>query len=117
MLRVMSQTLLGLILLATGGYLSFVFLKGLADSSGTWAILCAIPILVSGILLLLRAGKSDATVIKKTKIPQLGGSEESGLAGQVKKQNEMIEEWSETNNSRDRLHMLSLSEDANKPIN
>lgn len=120
MLRVLSQTLLGLILLAAGGYLSFVFLKGLADSSGTWAIFCAIPILVSAIFLLLRAGKSDATVMKKTKIPQLGenqDTESEGFSKQIEKHNEMLEEWDQTNEKRDRLHMLSLSEDADKPIN
>src|SRR6185369_13070041 len=111
MLQVVSQTLLGLILLGSGGYLAFIFLTHLADGTGTWAILSAIPILLSGIFLLWRAGKSDATVVKKTKIPQLGESQDNGGGGdfssQIQKNNEMMEEWQQTTESRDRLHMLS----------
>lgn len=118
MLRVISQTFLGLLLLAAGGYLGFLFLQGLADSSGTWAIFCAIPIFISGIILLLRAGKSDETVIKKTKIPQLGQSQEngesSGFKAKLAQDNQMIKQWDNTNELRTQLKVMQATPDPQK---
>ena len=109
MLRVISQTFLGLILLAAGCYLFFLFLQGLADSSASWAVFCAIPLLGAGIFLLVRAGKSDATVIKKTQIPQLGSSGGGGLENQLHKNNELVEEYSNMNHTKDKLRILEAA--------
>lgn len=115
MLRVISQTLFGLVLLAAGFYFGFVFLQGLADNSASWAIFCAIPLIIASIFLLALAGKSDATVFKKTKIPQLGENQDSatdGFANQLKKNNQMLSDWSKTNLAKDRLHMMEISAEA-----
>lgn len=113
MFRVIYQTTLGLLLLAAGLYLAFVFLQSLADGPAVWAILAAAPIIVSGILLLFRAGKSDDTVVKKTKIPTLGESQpegvQKGLEDRLEKSNKMSAEWAKTNKARERLRMLELA--------
>lgn len=114
MLRVFSQTILALLLLTAGGYLTFIFLQHLSDGTGVWAMLCAIPILTSGILLLLRAGKSDETVMKKTKIesPTNQASENSeGFKKILERNNQITKTWDKTNETKTRLRMLSVSDD------
>lgn len=118
MLRILLQTFLGIILLVAGGYLGIIFLQGLSDSSGTWAILCAVPMLLSGIILLFRAGKSDATVINKVKIPKIGETQNegspSGFEAKLAQDNQMIKQWDNTNELRTQLKVMQATPDPTK---
>ncbi len=119
MFRVLSQTLLAFVLLGAGGYLSFVFLQSLADGPKVWAILSSLPMGASGIFLLMRAGKSDATVIKKTTIPTLGentAGKNVGLEGRLEESNQMTAEWNKTNKARERLRMLEVQATGGKDV-
>lgn len=118
MLRVLSQTFLGLVLLAAGVYLALLFLQGLADGPDLWTIASATPITVSGIFLLHRAGKSDATVMKKTTIPTLGDNKEdgapTGFAAKIAQDNQMIKDWGNTVDTRNQLKVLQSASAADK---
>lgn len=119
MFRVVGQTLLAFILLAAGGYLSFVFLESLADGPKVWAIVSSLPMGASGIFLLMRAGKSDATVMKKTEIPTLGettGGTQTGLEERIDQNNQMTAEWNKTNKARERLRMLEVQATGGKDV-
>lgn len=118
MFRVLSQTLLGLVLVAAGGYLAFIFLQGLADGPELWAIASATPVAVSGVVLLHRAGKSDASVMRKTKIPQLGENHEAntptGFEAKLAQDNAMIKDWGNTVDTRNQLKTLQSADSADK---
>lgn len=116
MLKALGQTLLGFLLTAAGFYLLFVALIGIADQTNVWFFLPAIPLIAGGIVLLLRAGKSDALLgVKKAKVKiTLASKDEASLAATLEKNNAMDQQWSKTNDARNRLKMLQLSADAQK---
>lgn len=114
MLKVIFQTLLGLTLQGSGWYLAFIYLKSLADGPAMWAILCASFMIVSGAVLLLKAGISEVLVVKKIIIPELGhagNDTEGGFQDKLKKNNKMGQEWDKVNDSRDKLHLLQAAAD------
>lgn len=81
MLLVLVQTFFGLTFVGLGTYLAFIYLESLADGPAMLAILYASLLIVSGIVLLLKAGFSEVMVVKKIKMPKWGeySEEETGI--------------------------------------
>lgn len=118
MLKVIAQTFLGLLILFTGLYIMYFYVTGIDEGSSILLLLLSLPVIGGGIFVLLRAGKSDASVVKKMdkNIPSILDKEfaveDSGLENTIKKNNELTQEWSKTNEARNRLRMLELSSEA-----
>lgn len=114
MLKVLLQTLLGLILVFAGLFLTFNYIQNIVDGAALWLLLVSIPMIASGALLLLKAGKSDAMVLKKVKVRPLGAVDEKnkGLENQIEKNNNMSKDFGKTNDARNRLKLLEAAGNA-----
>lgn len=118
-LRIVFITLLGLILSASGFYVAYLYIKGVNDNTSSPLLLLPSIVLVGlGIFLLLRAGKSNAT------IPSLVGVEEvpenknkEGFESLLNRNNELSEEWSKTVDDRDKLQILQIAAKAEDEAN
>jgi hypothetical protein len=109
-LKIILKTFLGLLITGLGFCLAFFYLIKIDDG---WTILLLIPALVLIIIgghLLMRAGKSDATVIKKPDI--LSSSKDiskEGLAEVFDKNSQLSSKWAKTIEKRDKLKLLQIS--------
>lgn len=114
MVRIISQTLLGLALAFGGIVLFYLYIIGLNEGSNPLLIIGSIPLVGGGAFILFRAGESDATVTKtKVAMPNLQGKfAESGLDKRIQKNNNLTKEWKKTDDARNRLRMLELAGDA-----
>lgn len=113
MLRIIFQTLAGLILLVLGCFLAYLYLQELAETNKWWLFVIGICLATGGVFFLFRAGKSDATVVSNNKFQQVA-EEKKGLETKLLKNNKLMSEWSKTEEARDRLRMLELSASADK---
>jgi len=107
MLKVILKTFLGLLVCVLGFSFGFFYLIKIDDS---WAPLLLIPTLllvIFGGFVLMRAGKSEATVIKK---PDLSKDiTKVGLEDVFAKNSELSSKWSKTVEKRDKLKLLQIS--------
>jgi hypothetical protein len=107
--KIILKTFLGLVVVALGFCLAFFYLIKIDDG---WTILLLIPALVLIILggyLLMRAGKSDATVIKKPIPLSSKDISREGLEDVFDKNNQLSSQWAKTVEKRDKLKLLQIS--------
>lgn len=107
MLKIIAKTFLGLILSGTGFFLAFYYLIEMENGMTFLILIPAIVLIIVGAYLLLRAGKSDATVTKKLNI--VNKVSKDGLVNVLNKNSELTSEWAKTVEKRDRLKLLQIS--------
>src|SRR5438270_81468 len=111
MLKVFSQTFLGLLLCFSGLYVLYFYLTGINDGRSPLLLGLSVLLIAGGVFLFFRVGKSDATVVSKMKLdnPDTNQSANPGLENTLKKNNELMADWSKTNEAKQRLRMLELA--------
>lgn len=119
MLKVILKTFLGLALLAIGVYMFFVFLEGITDGGNYLLFTVSVAIVAFAMLILSRAGKSNATVTKKNLYADgiLSGKvqdDKKGLKNTLEKNNALTSTWEKTSEARTRLKILGAAADAQK---
>lgn len=109
------------VLVSVGGfYMAYVYVKGIDDGSNPILLALSVLVVGLGVFILLRVGKSDATVgIMKVDVNKAAlEKEENGGGGGYKsildRNNAISEEWTKTVEHRDRLKMLEMAESAKK---
>ena len=111
MKRVLFKTFLGLVLCILGICVSYLYLDGLKDGSNPLLLVAAIVLIAVGVFCLVKAGKSDATVIVKLKeephVPKERGQ------NMLERNNELLGDYYKTANTRDRLKVLEVAQDKN----
>jgi hypothetical protein len=108
---VLFKTFLGLVLCIMGIVAAYIFLDGLKDGSNPLLLAAAVVFIAVGVFCLVRAGKSDATVMMKLKSEPLQKKE--GAKNMLERNNELIGDWKKTADARDRLKMLEAAQDKN----
>ena len=88
MIKIISQTILGLALAFIGIVLFYLYIINLNEGSNILFITGSISLVGGGAFILFRAGESDATVTKtKVSMPNLEGKfSETGLDKRIKKE-------------------------------
>ena len=105
MIKVIAKTSLGLLLCASGFYLGYLYL---ANNYTAFLLIPVVLIILAGFYVLMRAGKSDVTVVKKPVIKETSTNKES-LTDTLLKNNELSSKWAKTVEKRDRLKLLEIS--------
>lgn len=106
-LKVILKTFLGLLIAALGFCLAFFYLIKINDGCTPLLLIPAIILIIVGLRLLMRAGESDATVIKKPEMPKDVAKE--GLEDMFNKNSALSSKWAKTVEKRDRLKLLEIS--------
>jgi hypothetical protein len=110
MLKVILKTFLGLLITALGFCLTFFYLIKIDDGCTPLLLIPAVALIIGGIYLLMRAGKSDVTVIKKPDMPLAAkDASNAGLEEVFNKNNQLSSQWAKTVEKRDKLKMLEIS--------
>jgi hypothetical protein len=108
--KIILKTLVGLILTILGFCLGFYYLIEMERGCSVLVLIPAALLIVFGFILLMRAGKSDATVIKKLDIPVVSGDgSEEELKAVFSKNNQLSSRWAKTVENRDKLKLLQIS--------
>jgi hypothetical protein len=115
MKRVIFETVLGVFLFIAGIVIAYIYASGFAESPKHWLLIPLLAFAGAGIVFLIRAGKSgEALFIKKgdSEVKHTSQSKESI----IKRNNEIVAEWNDTNAKRDKLHMLQLASPEEKTL-
>lgn len=109
MIRVILHTSLGIGLSCLGVYVFYVYLSGINTGTSPLLLLLALVIIGGGVFFFVKAGQMDDTVMAKAKIDESSLPLQPSFEDKLKKNDAMIEEWSDTNIKRDRLKMLEIA--------
>jgi hypothetical protein len=117
MKRVIFETISGLLMVILGFYLAFIYLYGMEEGSSPWLLFPSIFLIIIGLYLLIRAGKSEDTVVLKKDLdkPSNNVGKKEGLESIIQRNNELSAEWAKTIETRDRMKLLEISASAQKP--
>ncbi len=110
--KVLLKTCGGLFLAAAGFYIMYLYLKSLDTGSNPLLLLLSIALVSVGIFFLLRAAKSNDTVIAKpqaTNEVAASTAPKRGFADMLKRNNELTSQWSKTSALRDKLKVIQIS--------
>jgi hypothetical protein len=114
MLMVFLKTILGMTFLITGFGIAYSYLSNMDNGSSPLLLIPSLCIVILGIFMLMRAGKSDETVIlkpKKSAEDQLGNT---GIkkATLIRRNNAISEEWARSVEKRDKMKLLKIAASA-----
>jgi len=108
--KVILKTLLGLLVCASGFLLVFFYLIKIDDGWTPLLLIPAILLIILGAYILIKAGKSDVTVVKKPDIPLAAKDvSNAGLEAVFNKNSQLSSEWANTVEKRDKLKLLEIS--------
>ena len=107
MLKVILKTLLGLLISALGFCLAFYYLIEMENGCTFLILIPALILIIFGGYLLIRAGKSEATVIKKPDMSK--DIFKDGLEDVFNKNNQLSSQWAKTVEKRDKLKLLEIT--------
>jgi biopolymer transport protein ExbB/TolQ len=109
MVMVLLKTFLGIILLIAGFGLAYFYLSNINNGASGLLLIPAFLIVIVGVVILARAGKSAEKVImnqKDTPEIQHNASQNGSI---LQKNNEMTQEWSKSLETRDKLRLLEMT--------
>lgn len=111
MVKVILGTLFGILISFGGFYAAYIYLDGIENGSSPFLLLLSALLVGGGVYILLRAGKSNASVIVKVDKTKSGAvnSQETGFESMLEKNKKLSEDWSKTVEHRDRLKLLQMS--------
>ena len=109
-IQVLLKTLLGLVLCFLSIFLGYLFLDGLQNGGSPLFLFAAIVLMGVGVFCLVKAGKSDATVMMKIKSEPMVQKEGQTL---LDKNNALLGDWKKTADARDRLKVLEAAQNEN----
>ncbi len=108
MIKVISKTFLGLFIAGLGFYLAIFYLTEMDKGLTPLILAPSVLLIILGVYLLMRAGKSDETIVKKPDLPKNATVKED-LADTLLKNSELSSKWAKTVEKRDRLKLLEIS--------
>jgi hypothetical protein len=112
MLQVMLKTFLGIFLLIGGFGLGYFYLTNIDNGSSALLLIPALGSVIAGIFLLMRAGKSDATVMQVPKGLDENKSETTQKSNLLEKNNAMTQQWLKSVETRDKMRLLEMAANA-----
>ena len=119
MLKEVGQSFLGIILVLGGVYLLYLFITSLNKHENLLFLGLFFVLVAAGVFLLIRAGKSDTVILKRT-APDIVDPSQSLVVGketisnQLAKNNAMLADWTKTNNTKTMMKMLEISSEEKK---
>lgn len=117
--KVILGALLGIIIVNSGVYAGYVYLSGLDNGNNLFLLAAAVLLTGIGVFILLKAGKSNALVVKKMDNANTASlnNKSSSFENILNKNNELSEKWSKSVENRDRLKMLQMAGEIKEPTN
>ncbi len=104
MKKVLIGTILGFFLFGSGLYVGYLTIGNIRDGGSPLLILGSVILCVAGMFLLYKAGRIDTF---KSKIAPLNTN--ASAKSMLEKNQEIIKEWNDTNDKRDKLKMLEAA--------
>jgi hypothetical protein len=119
MLKEVGQSFLGVILVLGGVYLLYLFITSLNKHENIVYLGLFVLLVGAGVFILIRAGKSDTVILKRTAPDAIDDTQgitfgKETLSNQLTKNNEMLAQWTKTNNTKTMMKMLEISSEEKK---
>lgn len=115
-MKVVGGIFLGILLSVTGFYIAYIYIKNIDNGSNPILLVLSTLVVGVGVYILLRMGKSDATVgvVKEETDKEIleKGASAATSKSILERNNELSEEWTKTVEHRDRLKVLEIAEGA-----
>jgi hypothetical protein len=108
-INLILKTFLGFLISILGFSLAFLYLIRMEENYSFLLLLPAVFLIILGAYLLIRTGKSDATVVKKPDMPLTKDASNMGLEDVFNKNNQLSSKWAKTVEKRDRLKLLEIA--------
>jgi hypothetical protein len=109
-LKIVLKTFFGLLISVFGFSLVFLYLIKIEENFSFLLLLPAVLLIIVGAYILIKAGKSDVTVIKKPDMPLVKKDNSNAALEEIfDKNNKLSSEWASTVEKRDRLKLLEIS--------
>lgn len=106
----MLQSLLGVVFTFAGVFVMYIYITSINTGANMLFLAGAILLIGAGVFLLVKAGKSDRTVVAD--MPPIKPLEAETAEDRLAKNNELMGEWKKTNETKDRLRMLEIQASA-----
>jgi hypothetical protein len=114
MLRVIFNSILGILTTVAGFYLGYLYLKSLRETGQPLLLLLAFPLIIFGIVLLVRTSRSDESLVIATYQEDLKpNSPETDVTEKVgnimEKNNQILNDWIKESEKRDKMKILEIA--------
>jgi hypothetical protein len=115
MLRVIFNSFLGILATVAGFYLAYLYLESLNQTGRPFYLLLSLPLIVFGIILLVRTSRSDESLVISTfqasgPQPDKPEKENSASLGNImEKNNQLLNEWTKQSEKRDKMKILEIA--------
>ena len=115
MLRVIFNSFLGILATVAGFYLAYLYLESLNQTGRPLYLLLSLPLIISGIILLVRTSRSDESLVistfqgteSQTEKPE---NQNTGSLGNImEKNNQLLNEWTKQSEKRDKMKILEIA--------
>lgn len=106
MKKVLIGTMAGFLLFGAGLYAGYLAIESIKNGGSSLFILGSVLLCGGGMFVLYKAGRMDTF---KSKIAPLETAQKPAEKTMLEKNNEIIKEWNDTNDKRDKLKMLEAA--------
>src|SRR5258708_8429932 len=109
MLKVISQTFLGILFALGGIYVLYLYIISINTGANLLFLILSLLLIGGGVFLFIKASKSESAV--DSKIPLIKPSDKSDIKAEslLAKNNAMFSEWNKTNDTKENLKIFQLS--------
>lgn len=108
MKKMLAQLLGGLLLLAGGLYIGYLYMVSLNNGGNIPFLIVSILLIGISIFFLIKASNSDNTVIAKPRITD-AAPVQADSSNILLKNSQLINDWRKTNDTQNRLKVLQMS--------
>ena len=113
MLRVILNAFLGILSTVGGFYLAYLYLQSLGNTGQPLFLVAALPLIVFGIILLVRTSRSDESLVISTyQVPKTDDSASPTPKKQeniMEKNNQLLNDWIKESEKRDKMKILEIA--------
>jgi hypothetical protein len=120
-MKMLLQSLLGLVLTLGGVFVMLLYLISLDTTANFLFLAGSLLLIAGGVFLLIRAEKADTIILKRTSkeekdidikaqvVAPIVTVKDEGLAKKIEENNKLLDDWKKTKETQQRLKMLEMS--------
>jgi hypothetical protein len=115
MFRIIFNSLIGISGTGAGFYFSYLYLESLGHLGKPLYLLLGLPLIIAGIILLVRTSRQDETLVVRTfnTDPELKAADADPSSTQldnvVEKNNRLVSDWIKESDKRDKMKILEIA--------
>jgi hypothetical protein len=113
MLKVILNSFLGILITVAGFFLAYLYLQSLKNSGQPLYLLLAFPLIIIGLILLIRASRADESLVistyQETKSADPDSPSPVKNSNIMEKNNRLLNDWIKESEKRDKMKILEIA--------